>query len=62
MAYQIAEVYAWRGQKDLAFEWMEQALRQHDAGLCFLKFDPLLDSIRHDARFASLLREMKLPE
>lgn len=62
MAYQIAEVYAWRGQRDLAFEWMDQAYRQHDAGLCFLKFDPLLDSLRHDPRFQALLREMKLPE
>ena len=62
MTYEIAQVYAWRGEKDLAFEWMEQAFRQHDAGLCFLKFDPLLDSIRHDPRFTAMLREMNLPD
>ena len=62
MTYEIAKVYAWRGEKDLAFEWMEQAFRQHDAGLCFLKFDPLLDALRHDPRFAALLREMNLPD
>ncbi len=62
MTYEIAKVYAWRGEKDLAFEWMEQAFRQHDAGLCFLKFDPLLDTIRHDPRFPALLREMNLPD
>jgi tetratricopeptide (TPR) repeat protein len=62
MAYQIAEVYAWRGQSDAAFEWLERAYKQRDPGLCYLKFDPLLDAIRHDARYAVLLRELKLPE
>lgn len=26
-AYQIAEAYAWRGQKDKAIEWLERAYR-----------------------------------
>ena len=34
-AYQIAEVYAYRGDKDRAFEWLERARRQRDAGLGF---------------------------
>ena len=32
-AYQIAEVYAYRGEKDRAFEWLERARRQRDSGL-----------------------------
>jgi len=28
--YQIAEVYAWRGEKDLAFEWLERAYHLQD--------------------------------
>src|SRR5207249_3809058 len=32
-AYQIAGVYAWRGDKDRTFEWLDRAYAQHDAGL-----------------------------
>jgi hypothetical protein len=32
-AYQVAEVYAWQGDKDKAFEWLERAYRQQDGGL-----------------------------
>lgn len=43
MAHQIAEAYAFRGEGDQAFVWLERAYRQRDAGLaCCLKTDPLL--------------------
>ena len=42
-AYQIADVYAYRGDKDQAFEWLERARRQRDAGLPGLRKDPYLD-------------------
>ena len=32
MAYQIAEVYAYRGEPDKAFEWLDRAYEQRDAG------------------------------
>ena len=38
-AYHITEVYAWRGEKDLAFEWLERAYRQDDGGLTHIKMD-----------------------
>ena len=44
LAYQIAEVYAWRGEKDKAFEWLDRAYAQRDGGLSFIKADPLLAS------------------
>jgi len=31
--YQIAEAYAWRGEKDKAIEWLERADRQRDGKL-----------------------------
>src|SRR5258708_27090067 len=31
-AYQIGEAYAWRVEKDKAFEWLERAYRQQDGG------------------------------
>ena len=61
-AYQIAEVFAWRGEKDKAFEWLERAYRQRDGGLSDVKLDPLLASLRGDPRYTALLRKLKLPE
>ena len=60
-AYQIAEVCAWRGQRDQAFVWLQRAYTQHDGGLIQVKYDRLLTSLRSDARFAALLRQMSLP-
>jgi len=59
-AYQIAEVYAWRGQKDQAFQWLERAYAQRDGGLPEIKLDPLLRSLHTDARFQAMLVKMKL--
>jgi TolB-like protein len=61
-AYQIAEVYGWRGEKDKAFEWLERAYQQQDGGLSRVKGDALLKSLRNDPRFNTLLRKMNLPE
>ena len=61
-AYQIAEVYAWRGEKDKAFEWLERAYQHQDGGLSRVKGDALLKSLRNDPRFNTLLRKMNLPE
>src|ERR1700685_1339483 len=61
-AYQIAQIYAWRGETEKAFEWLERSYAQHDSGLQWIKTDPFLDSIRADARYGALLRKMNLPE
>jgi TolB-like protein/Tfp pilus assembly protein PilF len=61
-AYEIAEAFAWRGEKDRAFEWLERAYGQLDAGLGLIKNDPLLKSLHADPRFNALLRRMNLPE
>jgi TolB-like protein/Tfp pilus assembly protein PilF len=60
-AYQVAEVYAWRGQPDDAFAWLERAYAQHDGTLVQVKFDPLLANLRADARYAKFLDKMRLP-
>jgi serine/threonine-protein kinase len=56
-AYQIAEVYAWRGDKDHAFAWLERARVQHDAGMSYVKVDPLLRKIKGDSRYSALLQK-----
>jgi serine/threonine-protein kinase len=60
-AWEVAQVHAARGNRDAAFEWLERAYRQHDGYMAFVKFDPLLDSLRGDPRYAALLRKMNLP-
>jgi TolB-like protein/Flp pilus assembly protein TadD len=62
VAYQIAYAYAWRGEKNKAFEWLERAYRQHDGGLTQLKTDPLLAALRSDPRFKAMLKKINLPE
>jgi TolB-like protein/DNA-binding winged helix-turn-helix (wHTH) protein len=61
MAYQIAEVYAFGGESDQAFAWLDRAYQQRDAGMRNLKIDPLLKSLRQDPRYAELLSKMRLP-
>jgi serine/threonine-protein kinase len=59
-AYQIATVYAWSGDRDQAFAWLDRAIKQHDNGLVGLTYDPLLRGLRADPRFAALCRKMGL--
>jgi tetratricopeptide (TPR) repeat protein len=59
-AYQIAEVYAYRGETDKAFEWLDRAYRQHDPGTQDLKTGLLMKSLRQDPRYTALLNKMRL--
>ena len=61
-AYQIAEVYAYRNDKDRAFEWLERAHRQRDPGLASLRKDPLLVNVQGDPRWNAFLRTMGLAD
>ncbi|HSE11401.1 MAG TPA: hypothetical protein VLB69_02090 [Rudaea sp.] len=61
-AYQIAEVFAWRGESDRAFEWLDRAYRQHDGGLANLATDPLLKSLHTDARYVAFRKKMGLAQ
>ncbi len=60
-AFQIAEFYAYRGETDNAFEWLERAYDQRDGGLANIKGDPLLRNIEKDPRYAAFMKKMKLP-
>ena len=61
-AISVAQAYAWRGEREPAFQWLERALAQRDGGdmvECF-RTTPFLDSIRSDPRYVSLLQRMNL--
>jgi len=60
-AYEIAGVYAFRNQRDKAFEWLDRAYVQRDGGLGRMKGDPLLKNLHGDARFTALLKKLNLP-
>ncbi len=61
-AYQVAEVYGYRNDRDKAFEWLERARRQHDAGMPGLRVDPLLKNLNDDPRWDAFLRTMGLAD
>ena len=61
LAYQIAEVYAFRGETDKAFEWLQISFDNHDTGTLALLIDPLMRSLRDDPRYKNLLVKLGLP-
>lgn len=61
-AYQIAQVFAYRGEADRALEWLETAYKDRDGGLYLTKVDPYLGALRGDPRFAAFLRKMGFPD
>jgi TolB-like protein/DNA-binding winged helix-turn-helix (wHTH) protein/Flp pilus assembly protein TadD len=60
-AYQIAQVYAFRGESDKSFEWLEHAYKQRDPGLPEIKSNPLFKNLVRDRRYGEFLKKMRLP-
>jgi TolB-like protein/lipoprotein NlpI len=59
--YQVAQVYAVRGEREKAFEWLQIAFDNHDTGMLALLVDPLLNSLRDDPRYKTLIAKMNFP-
>jgi len=57
----FALVHAGLGEKDQAFEWLEEAVVDRDVWLVWLKAEPRFDRLRSDPRFQDLLRRIGLP-
>jgi serine/threonine protein kinase/tetratricopeptide (TPR) repeat protein len=60
-AVQIAEAYAFRGEPDRAFEWLDRAFVQHEPGLLWVKTSSSFRSLKSDPRYAAFLNRMGLP-
>jgi eukaryotic-like serine/threonine-protein kinase len=62
-SYHLIALYAIRNEKDAAFEWLAKALqrgtetRSSGNDSREIRYDPLLDPLRSDSRFAALLRQ-----
>ena len=60
--YQLAEIYAHRGDRESAFKRLELAHQKRDPGFAsYLKCDPLLSALRSDPRYQTLLAGLNLP-
>ncbi|MDB6114795.1 MAG: hypothetical protein JWQ62_1740 [Lacunisphaera sp.] len=59
-AWNIAYVYAFRGEADAAFEWLEKAIVYHDPGLSLTAVQPQFANIRSDPRWLPFLRRIGL--
>jgi tetratricopeptide (TPR) repeat protein len=56
--YQLTFVFTALGEKEMALEWLEKAVRQHTA--IIMKVDPYLDPLRGEPEFQRLLAEAHL--
>lgn len=63
MTYNIGYVYAYLGDADSAFEWLEKAIVVEDAGLGEILSQPLFDNLHDDPRWLPFLRKLgRAPE
>ena len=60
-AYQVAEIYAFRGEADRAFEWLERAYAQRDGGLIEMKVVSFLKSLKRETRTSPSSRRCACP-
>ena len=62
-SYNIASAYAYRGEADQAFAWLDKAVEYGDGGLSEIVTDNLFDKIHGDPRWLPFLRKVgKTPE
>lgn len=61
-AYAVAMTYAYRGDHDLALQWLERARQQKDPGLGEIVGEHLFNKMVDDPRFKAFLRKLNLSE
>ena len=62
-SWNIAYVFAYRGEADRAFEWLEKAIRYNDTGLTDTGVEWLFNNLHQDPRWLPFLRKIgRAPE
>jgi hypothetical protein len=56
-----AQFYAFLGEKNRAFDWLERGYLERNTAYSALNVDPCWDSLRSDPRFKDLVRRVGLP-
>ena len=51
VAYQYAQIYAQRGERDTALKWLDTAMRLRDPGFRRLKTDPFMHPLPRSRAF-----------
>ena len=59
MAYWVGGAYALMGEKDLAFKWLNRAIKLGNQNKPHFEHDRNLDSLRDDPRFQSLMNQIE---
>jgi tetratricopeptide (TPR) repeat protein len=57
-AYNIANAYAYKNDKDQAFKWLDRAAELHDPGLASVTWDELFTNIHSDPRWPAYLAKI----
>jgi DNA-binding winged helix-turn-helix (wHTH) protein/TolB-like protein/Tfp pilus assembly protein PilF len=60
--WETAIIYTGLGDKDQAFDWLRRACDEREPLLVYINVWPIVESLRTDPRFASLLRCVGLPQ
>lgn len=60
MSFQIATVYAFRGDADKTFEWLDRAYEKRDPGVMAIIDNPFTRELRADPRFAAFCKKVGL--
>jgi TolB-like protein/DNA-binding winged helix-turn-helix (wHTH) protein/Flp pilus assembly protein TadD len=60
-AFLVAEVYAFRNQRDEAFVWLDRAYAQHEDDLPMTNLLPELKNLHSDPRYNAFLEKIHLP-
>ncbi|MBL8514328.1 MAG: hypothetical protein JNJ55_10090, partial [Betaproteobacteria bacterium] len=56
--FSIGNIYAQRGEVDLAFQWLQRGWEQRDSGMAYIQANWQLRSLRGDPRWTALMRTM----
>jgi hypothetical protein len=56
--YDVAYVCAFRGERDLAFDWLEKAAAAHDPSLALILVENLFANLRSDPRWLPFLSKL----
>jgi hypothetical protein len=58
----VAAAYAFRGESDEAFKWLDRAYAQKDTLLHAIKYRAEFNKLHNDLRYKAFLKRMNLPE
>jgi len=60
-AFLVASVYAFRNERDEAFEWLDRSYAQREDDVADMKFWPMLKNLHSDPRYSAFLNKIHLP-